>query len=48
MIHHDDLAGCAEIYRAELLFWKRRVYEAGDDLRTFIEINFPRSKLTGY
>ena len=38
VIYHDALAGCAEIYRAELLFWKRRVYEAGDDLRTFVEI----------
>lgn len=34
----DALAGSAETYRAELLFFKRRVYEAGDDLRTFIEI----------
>jgi len=44
--YHDDLQGCAEIYRAELLFWKRLIYEAGDNLREIIE--FPSEVLTTF
>jgi hypothetical protein len=36
--HFDVLEGCGEIYRAEMLFFKRKIYEAGDRLRSNIEL----------
>lgn len=36
--HFNEIEGCAEIYRAELLVFKRFVYEAGDSLKTVVEI----------
>lgn len=36
--YYDELQGCAEMYRAEMLAFKRRIYEAGDDLRNILEL----------
>lgn len=39
VMYRDDLAGCAEIYRAELFTWKRLLYGMGKELGSVIEIN---------
>ena len=38
VLYFDELQGCAEIYRAEMLSVKRQVYEAGDDLRSVLQM----------
>lgn len=36
--HFNEIEGCAEIYRAEMLIFKRFIYEAGENLKTVVEI----------
>ena len=38
VLFHDELQGCAEMYRSELLIVKRRIFEAGDALRAVLEL----------
>lgn len=38
-LHYDALEGCAEIYLAEMFTFKRRIYEAGDELRNSLEFS---------
>ena len=38
VLYFDELQGCAEIYCAEMLTFKRRVYEAGSNLRAILEL----------
>ena len=38
VLYFDELQGCAEIYRAEMLVCKRRIYETGEDLRVVLEL----------
>ena len=38
VLYYDDLQGCGEIYRAEMLSFKRLVYEADSELRKVLEI----------
>lgn len=37
--YKNCLQGCAENYMREMFYCKRRIFEAGDDLRTILEIN---------
>lgn len=39
VMYRDELAGCAEIYQAEMLTWKRLIYAMGKKLDSVIEIN---------
>lgn len=39
VLYFDELQGCAEIYRTEMLVCKRRIYEAGEDLRVVLELS---------
>lgn len=38
VLYYDDLQGCGEIYRAEMLSLKRLVYEADSELRKVLEL----------
>lgn len=44
--YFDELEGCAELYLAEMMVVKRRIYRAGEDLRTHLEI--PAAELDAY
>jgi hypothetical protein len=39
VLSYDSLQGCAEIYLAEMFLIKRRIYEAGDNLRAGFELS---------
>lgn len=38
VLYYDDLQGCGEIYRAEMLSFKRLVYEADSELKKVLEL----------
>jgi hypothetical protein len=38
VVYYDHLQGCAENYLREMFCCKQRIFEAGDDLRTVLEI----------